>query len=126
MADKKEGTPIGVPVFTSAAAAAIVVAAAVVIGGAAQAVIAATAEQQDQDDDPPAVITTETIVTHKKYLRVFSKRRCRSFQHIPEGRNGAKEKRAYCVISQYALCYQFHRPSGYLPSSAIAFRAATT
>ena len=69
--DKKWAPLLGCPVFISAAAAAIVVAAAVVIGAAAHTVVAATAEQQEQDDDPPAVITTETIVVHKKYLRIF-------------------------------------------------------
>ena len=66
----KRGTGSGAPLFL-AAAAAIVVAAAVVVVTAAHAVVAAATEQQDQDDDPPAVITTETIVAHKKYLRVF-------------------------------------------------------
>ena len=47
----------------------MIAAATAVICGS-QTVVAAAAEQQDQDDDPPAAIPTETIVAHKKYLRI--------------------------------------------------------
>ena len=119
------------PIFASAAAAAIVIAAAVVVGAAAQAVVAATAEQQDQDDDPPAAITTETIVIHKEYLRVFLSgdaahsnifRRRKMVQQA----NDNLYKKDQPTYHRLVLCFYFHRPSGYLPSSAIAFRAATT
>ena len=108
-----------------AAAAAIVVAATATIVAAAQAVVAAAAEQQDQDDDPPAVVTTETIVTHRYYLQdLLSSDAAHS--NIFRRAKMVRSRKRPTDYKSVGLCSYFHNPSGYLPSSAIAFKAATT
>lgn len=71
------------PVCILAAAAVVVAATAATVVGAHQAIVA-TATEQNQQNDNPAAVTAPTVITHNKYLQIFSSGfSVRSFQDIP-------------------------------------------
>ena len=83
-------TPKAISLAAAAVVAATVVAADVVAATVAIAIATAVAEQEQKDDDPANVTAAETVIIHDNTSGIYRMEQlCRSFQDIPQRKNGA-------------------------------------